>query len=231
MRGTENFFSKETDLYLPVKEHLESGGYTVKGEVKSCDIVARKNDETIIIELKLSFNLELLLQIADRQKKFPAVYAAVPLPADYFKSAKWKRIKNILRRLEAGLIFVSKTGRVQTVFGPSRFDLKKSRSLNRKKAEAVISEFNARISDLNTGGSVKSKLITAYRETCVNIAEYLKKNKSAAPKDLKILGIPPVKAASILSKNYYGWFDHPQKGVYTLSRKGSKEFKKYLVRK
>ena len=47
----------ETSLYLPVKRHLESLGFTVKGEVGGCDLVALSgNDPPIVVigELKLS---------------------------------------------------------------------------------------------------------------------------------------------------------------------------------
>src|SRR5674476_376645 len=55
----------ETALYLPVKRFLENLGFTVKGEVGGCDLVALSGDDPPIVvigELKLSFNLELVLQ-------------------------------------------------------------------------------------------------------------------------------------------------------------------------
>src|SRR5258706_2421477 len=74
----------ETALYLPVKRFLENLGFTVKGEVGGCDLVALSAGEPPIVvigELKLSFNLELLLQAVDlaracdevllASKKFP----------------------------------------------------------------------------------------------------------------------------------------------------------------
>jgi hypothetical protein len=43
----------ETDLYIPVKRHLEAQGYTVKSEIKGCDVVAVRGDELpVIVELK-----------------------------------------------------------------------------------------------------------------------------------------------------------------------------------
>ncbi len=219
---------KETDLYQPVKSFLEKSGYNVKAEVKSCDIVAMKNDEIIIIELKLSFNLELIFQIIDRQKKCDSVYAALPLPEDYFKNSKWKSVKNLLRRLNAGLIFISENGNVQIVFHPADFDSKKSRSANMKHRRAIINEFESRSFDGNTGGSTRKKLMTAYRESCVKIAAFLKKHKKASPKDMNEIGIETKKAQMILIRNYYGWFDHPENGIYCLSKLGKKEFLKYL---
>ena len=59
----------ETSLYLPVKRHLETLGFTVKGEIGGCDLVALNGDDPPIVvigELKLTFNLELILQGVDR---------------------------------------------------------------------------------------------------------------------------------------------------------------------
>ena len=53
----------EATLYAPVKLFLERLGYEVKGEVRGCDLVARRGDEPpVIVELKLRFNLALVLQ-------------------------------------------------------------------------------------------------------------------------------------------------------------------------
>ena len=46
----------EAALYGPVKRFLEALGYEVKGEVRGCDLVARRGDEPpVIVELKLRF--------------------------------------------------------------------------------------------------------------------------------------------------------------------------------
>jgi hypothetical protein len=55
----------ETSLYQSVKRYLETLGFTVKGEVCGCDLVAIRGDEppvVVIGELKLSFSLDLVLQ-------------------------------------------------------------------------------------------------------------------------------------------------------------------------
>ena len=46
----------ETALYLPVKRFLEKLGFTVKGEIGGCDVVALKGEDPPIVvigELKL----------------------------------------------------------------------------------------------------------------------------------------------------------------------------------
>ena len=62
----------ETDLYPPIKLHLEKLGLEVKGEVCGCDLVALSNGspELVVIgEMKQSFTLELVLQAVDRTSR------------------------------------------------------------------------------------------------------------------------------------------------------------------
>ena len=70
----------ERDLYPPVKALLESLGFTVRGEVNGCDVVAVRGDDLVIVELKRAVNLELLLQAVDRLRLTDAVYLAVEAP-------------------------------------------------------------------------------------------------------------------------------------------------------
>lgn len=46
---------------------FEDEGYTVKGEINHCDLVAQAKDKPLVlVELKKNLNLELMLQGADR---------------------------------------------------------------------------------------------------------------------------------------------------------------------
>src|SRR5207247_10293779 len=72
---------RESDLYPAVKAFLEGQGYDVKGEIRDCDIVAARGDEPpVIVELKLAFNLALVLQGVDRLALTDRVYLAVARP-------------------------------------------------------------------------------------------------------------------------------------------------------
>ena len=71
----------ETSLYPAVKRFLEAASFDVKGEVKDCDIVAVRAAEGLtltIVEMKLGFTLDLLLQVTDRMRAADEVWLAVP---------------------------------------------------------------------------------------------------------------------------------------------------------
>ena len=83
----------ETSLYLPVKAFLEAAGYVVKGEVGGCDLVGLSDGEppvVVVCELKLSFNLELLLQAVDRAP-LPAT-RSIESPPAYAALREWSEI-------------------------------------------------------------------------------------------------------------------------------------------
>jgi hypothetical protein len=69
----------EASLYRPVKRFLERLGYEVKGEIGGCDLVGVSQDGTVVVigELKLRFNLDLLLQAVDRMPACDEVWLAV----------------------------------------------------------------------------------------------------------------------------------------------------------
>src|SRR6266566_625573 len=72
--------TRETSLYAPVKRFLETLGFDVKGEICGCDLVALRGDEpplVVIGELKLAFNLELVLQGINRMAACDQVWLAV----------------------------------------------------------------------------------------------------------------------------------------------------------
>lgn len=77
--------SMETSLYQPVKAFLEKAEYLVKGEIGGCDLMGIRDDDPSVIvvcELKLAFNLELILQAVDRASISDEVWiAAKCLPA------------------------------------------------------------------------------------------------------------------------------------------------------
>jgi hypothetical protein len=219
--------SKEADLYHPIQQHFTKLGYKVNGEVKDCDLTAVKGEELVIVELKLSLTIDLLIQAAKRQRLTELVYIAIPKPKRT-RSRRWNDICHLVKRMEVGLITVALTNKpkVEFVAHPKPFDRKKVMSYSKKKRIALIKEIEGRSADYNIGGSNKIKIMTAYKESCIQIACLLDKLGPMSPKALKLIGTGD-NTPSILQKNYYKWFDRVQRGVYRISAKGKKELADY----
>ncbi len=212
----------ETDLFEPVKNYLELQGYTVNAEVKDCDIVATRDDEMIIVELKQNANLQLLIQATDRQTISSGVYVAIPARSN---NKHFRSVQRILRRLELGLLIVTFRPMgpvVKRIFDPSPGRRKQLK----KRKIAVINEIAGRSAEYNTGGSTRIKLVTAYRENAVLIAACLARVGRCSPRELRHFGTGE-KTSAILQKNYYGWFDRVARGVYVLSEQGVEDLKAY----
>jgi hypothetical protein len=216
---------KETDLYRPVRDYLLAQGYTVRAEVHDCDVTATKDGELIVIELKTSFNLDLLLQATTRQRAADSVYVAIPRPASLARRTGWQGMKHVLRRLELGLILVNLDAAEPTleiVFHPLPYERKKIRA----KKRAILHEISQRSGDFNEGGSNRRALMTAYREAAIRVACALEQLGPMSPRALRELG-SGAKTLSILASNYYGWFERVERGVYALKASGAADLAKY----
>lgn len=215
----------ETDLSAPVKSYLEGHGYQVNCEVKNCDIVATKDDDVIVVELKTSINLTLIVQATNRQTLSDSVYVAVPAPNK--KSRHWRGVITVLKRLELGLLLVETNPMGMTVskqFDPMPYQGKK----NSRRRRALLTEVAERSGDYNIGGSTKTMLMTAYRENAILIAYCLSQLGPTSPKQLRQHGTGE-KTTGILSNNHYDWFQRVEKGVYKLTDKGEVESKLFKV--
>lgn len=207
----------ETQLFEPVKNLFESMGYRVMAEVADCDVVAEKGDEKIAIELKTSFNLKLIYQIVERQTVCKTVYGAIPKPKD-IRSKKWKETLRLVKRLGAGLILIGEVDGqqyAQIVLEPGEH----SGYINSKKSKRMSKEMENRTENLNTGGSTKTKIATAYRENAIFIACCLLVVGDMTLNEIKAYGTGE-KTASILRMNYYNWFEKTDEGKYRLTDEG-----------
>ncbi len=216
----------ETDLAGPLCDWLTSQGYTVRSEVKDCDIAALRGDELVIIEIKKTLNLTLVVQAVQRQRMTDIVYVAIPRPSNKWKWWKESRgVFHLLRRLEIGLVLVSagNGGAPVDVVFPPRPLAQRKRAKSRRD---VLAEITGRVADFNTAGSTRTKLVTAYRENAIHIACCLLPRRRMSPAALRALGTGP-KTQSILHTNVYGWFERKGKGVYALSALGREEMTEY----
>ncbi|MEM7351974.1 MAG: DUF2161 family putative PD-(D/E)XK-type phosphodiesterase [Acidobacteriota bacterium] len=213
---------KESDLYPPVKLFLESQSYEVKGEVQDCDVLAVRGDEApVVVELKLSLNLDVVLQAVDRLVLTPKVYIGIPRQYKGFRKRR-KRIIKLLRMLGMGLILIDPTreiGSVDVLLDPGEYKPRRSRP----RRERLLREFMQRVGDPNLGGTARRKgLMTAYRQRALAIADFLlEQGPTKASKIAQALSEP--KARDILYRDVYGWFDRVSLGVYELSPRGQRE--------
>lgn len=223
MKQRNNKPARETDLYAPVRDYLEANGYTVRSEVRHCDITATKGDDLIVIELKRQFNVDLLIQATARRQITDSVYVALPRPAAW--DARWRGMMRLLKRLEIGLILVTfgeRKTRIDVAFHPLPHRPRKVKRARR----AVLEEMARRSGDYNEGGSSGRKLVTAYRENAIHIACALARLGPSSPRRLRDLGTGP-KTLSILSTNVYGWFERVTRGVYALTNQGRADLDAY----
>lgn len=212
---------KETELYPHVKKWFEDRGYTVHAEVKDCDLTAIKDNELIIAEFKRGLTIELLLQGVARQKSAEKVYIVIQKPP--VKYRKLLDILYILKKLDLGLLLVdfedSENAEVEEALAP-----KQSSRVNKKsrKRRMILKESALRATDGNCGGSNQKKLLTLYRERSIFIACCLEKFGELSVEDLRKLGSSKRRTGTILSANFYGWFDRVKRGWYSLSDEGKK---------
>ena len=214
----------EKDLYLPVKELFEGMGYTVKGEVKNCDLVARAEGKPLVlVELKKTLNLELMIQVTDRLTISDEVYFAFPLPKTTQKNSIWNRkrpsLLRLCRRIGVGVIAVH-VNRVKKPFAdiqlaPGPYDPRKSSV----KTRAMKKEFEQREGDHNLGGSSKVPIVTAYRQDVLRCAQLLKMYGPLKISVLKELGAGK-NTGNILRDNHYNWFSKKEWGVYQITTTG-----------
>src|SRR5258707_14845593 len=199
------------DVSAPVKALLEGQGYSVKGEVRGCDVVAvRGREPPVIVELKRVFGLGLVLQGVDRLALSDAVYLAV---------GAWpknmRNVKKLCRRLGLGFIVVAKE-RADVVVDPAPYAPRK----NKRKAGRLLGEHARRVGDPNRGGSsTKVPMMTAYRQAALRCAELLASNGPMKLAALRLAADAP-RAATILQQDVYGWFERAERGVYAVSPAG-----------
>lgn len=218
---------QEVDLYKPIQRFFVKEGYDVYGEVNDCDLAAVKEEELIVVELKLNLTVDLLVQATKRQRLTEHVYIAIPKPKYKLRSKRWTDLCQLVKRLELGLILVSFSGnrkKVEVVFHPSTYDRKKYK--NNRYRNSLLKEINGRSADYNIGGSSRTKIMTAYKENCIQIACYLSHYGTLSPKALKSMGTGD-KTSSILTKNFYRWFERVSRGIYAISEKGKQELSQY----
>ena len=205
---------EETALYPAVKRFLEAAGFTVKGEVCGCDIVAVRAGELpllAIVEMKRGLNLDLLLQAVDRMRPADEVWVAVPMTRR--GRDRDPRVRRLCRLIGLGLMAVDTAhDRVEVLAEPRPY---KPRSDLRRRTR-LLDEHAQRHGDPSPGGSARQPIMTAYRQRALACAAGVRAG-SGRPRDLRT-AVPD--AGRILLRNVYGWFERTARGHYRLTTLG-----------
>jgi hypothetical protein len=212
----------ETSLYLPVKCFLEKAGYVVKGEVAGCDLVGLSEDDpsvVVVCELKLSFNLELVLQAVDRAAISDEVWIAARISGKGRGREADKRYRDLCRRLGIGMLGVSDTGDVSIIVG----SISPMPRTNPKRRSRLVREHRNRHGDPAVGGSTRTPVMTAYRQQALRCAAAL----TVGPLRVKDISAGVPGAGKILLSNVYGWFERIDRGVYGLTETGRQALQRW----
>ena len=202
--------TRETSLYLPVKRFLECLGFEVKGEICGCDLVAIRADEpplVVIGELKLGFNLELVLQGINRMAACDQVWLAVRFSGRRGRERD-PRVRKLCRLLGFGLLGVSTSGRVEVLVEPRPWRPRR----DARRRSRLVDEHRRRL-----GGSSKVPIMTAYRQQALACAASL----SSGPRRTSEIKTAIPDAPKILLRNVYGWFFRVERGKYALTQEGT----------
>ena len=163
----------ETALYPTVKRFLEAAGFQVKGEIHGCDIVAVHDGaeplRLAIVEMKLGFNLDLLLQAVDRMRVADEIWLAVP--ATRRGRDRDPRVHRLCRLIGLGLMAVNPArDRVEILAEPGPYRPRP----DQRRRKRLLSEHARRKGDPSAGGSTRQPVMTAYRQQALACAEILR---------------------------------------------------------
>lgn len=204
---------READLYPPVKAYLQRQGYEVKGEVGAADVVARRADDVVVVELKLGFSLALFHQGIERLAVTDLVYVAVPSGG---KAKALKANVKLARRVGLGVMTVRlRDGHVDVLADPGPYAPRKSK----KKATRLLRAFDRLQGDPNAGGATRHGIVTGYRQDALRCARFLSVHGPSQGAVVKNWAEVP-DATRIMADDHYGWFSRVSRGVYELTDAG-----------
>ncbi|WP_050527468.1 DUF2161 domain-containing phosphodiesterase [Pseudorhodobacter aquimaris] len=210
---------READLYAPLKAYLVQQGYDVKAEIGDCDIMARRGDEPpVVVEMKLTFSLQLVMQGVARQGMFDHVYLAVPVSKGW--KLRYRDIITLCRRLSLGLLAVGPKG-IEAHLDPAPY----APRIKTKAAARLLREFDRRVGDPNEGGITGVKKMTAYRQDAIRCARHLQAGPCKAAVVAKVTGV--TRAGDLMRRDHYGWFERVSLGIYSLTPKGHAALTEY----
>ncbi len=213
----------ETSLYPPIKRFLEARGFAVKGEIGGCDLVAIDDGSppvVVIGELKLRFNLELVLQAVDRAAACDEVWIAARIGSGRTAGRDADpRFRALCRRLGFGMLGVTTADDVVVLLSPTAPMPRR----DPRRRSRLVAEHQRRVGDPAAGGSSRVPVMTAYRQRALLCAAAMAAGLSR-PRDLRETAPD---AATILGRNVYGWFERVERGRYALTAAGQAALRRW----
>ncbi|HEV8034450.1 DUF2161 domain-containing phosphodiesterase [Yoonia sp.] len=211
---------READLYPPIKAYLQRQGYEVKGEVGPADVVGRRGDALVVVELKMGFSLALFHQGIERLLTTDHVYLAVPAGG---KDKALKANVKLARRAGLGVLTVRlRDGHVEVLADPGPYAARQSK----KKKTRLLRAFERLQGDPNDGGATRHGIITGYRQDALRCARFLAVHGPSKGAKVKEWAEVP-QATQIMAADHYGWFTRVSRGVYDLTDLGRKGLSDY----
>lgn len=183
---------KETDLYEPVKILLKRdlGCSEVYGEIQNCDVVGKRGNYDVIVELKTSLNFKVLLQAIDRKNNGAYTYIAVPKPKG--RSEHFSIYNHFMKPHGLGLIYVEEYTTKKKMYEKYNEDgipycefrasIAYESKLNhlyvrfRTRGSRQLSDGIEEWEKKNIGGSKGGETVTAYSNMIDSVKKYLKEN-------------------------------------------------------
>ncbi len=210
----------EVALYPAAKRFLESRGFQAKGEVGGCDVVGVKPGEPaalVIVEMKLGLSLDLVLQGVDRMNCADEIWLAVR--ATRKGRDRDARARKLCRLLGFGLLAIHPRHHVEVLAEPEPY--RPRRDLRRRRR--LTAEHAARQGDPSPGGTGGVPIMTAYRQEALLCAHRMCDGPQR-PRDLRA---EAPRAAAILYRNVYGWFERVERGRYALTPAGREALRRW----
>ena len=215
----------EADLFEPVKVYFEERGAKVYAEVRGNDVVLEQDGLYFGLELKKTFNLELIYQLLHRRGLFHGQYAVIQVVNGSFRNRSQAMM--LLSALGFGLIgveFLKTKTKVSLMMQCSKQE--KSIQINGKKRLRMISEITNRFMEYGRGGVQSGSELSSYRQRALFALWLIQMRGAIRPKDLDLC-FPGKRVGNMLQQNLYGWFLKINRGTYTATDAGLTSYKAY----
>ena len=186
-------------------------------------MATRDSEPPVIVELKLTFNLALVLQGVDRLAMTDRVYLAVARPRGRRarRAPVYRRdVRALCRRLGLGLMTVD--DRVEVLLDPVPYRPRR----RTRRLDQLLREHARRVGDPNRGGVNKVPLVTAYRQEALRCALLIGNAGTAKLGMLRETGLVP-NAPRILQRDVYGWFQRVERATYGLTERARNDIARF----